>query len=130
MVEAEAWLKAAQEALDDAEFALNRQRYNKVAFWSQQAVEYSLKAAILFFKRKHARGHNLPLLFKIVQKEVNLAKDHAGKLGNLTVDYTRSRYVDITGITPSSAYLLEEAERKFQVASEVVKRIETAIRCA
>ncbi len=114
------WLSAARKSLERAERAFEFGDYEAAAFWSQQAVEFSLKAAHVLAGRLPPRTHHLPTLLRGVEGLVEVRERHL--LSELTPYYSISRYPDAFGGTPVVAE--ETASRFLRFARGVVSEVE------
>lgn len=117
------WLEAARINLRRAERAFEDGDYEACAFWSHQAVEFSLKALIIHSGELPERTHNLRRLYERVRGIVELDDQ---LLSELTPYYSVSRYPDIFMGVPHVHR--NTAERFLNFAREVVERVERAIR--
>lgn len=87
------WLKVAERNLGRAETSFERGDFEAAAFWSQQVVEFSLKALIIFKGDLPPRTHNLVELYRLVSDLLSCIEEEL--LSELTPYYSISRYPDI-----------------------------------
>ncbi|MHC1637272.1 MAG: HEPN domain-containing protein [Candidatus Nezhaarchaeales archaeon] len=120
------WIEAAKEDLVDASDAINRGRWFRAAFFSQQAVEKALKA-LFFIVRREEPPHiyTVTELYRLLREGgFTLPRDLEEQLYILNKYYTITRYPDAANGLPSEAVDKIEAERAYQVAHSVVTYIE------
>ena len=86
------WFESAIINLRRAERAFQANDFEACSFWSHQAVEFALKALIIYKGELPPRTHNLRRLYEIVQEVLNLDEQI---LSELTPYYSVSRYPDI-----------------------------------
>jgi len=120
------WIEAAHEDLVDASDAIQRGRWFRTAFFSQQAVEKALKA-MFFVVRREEPPHicTVTELYRLL-KEVGftLPQELEEQLYILNKYYTITRYPDAANGLPSEAVDRVEAERAYNLACSVVKAVE------
>ncbi|MDH5815682.1 MAG: HEPN domain-containing protein [Candidatus Nezhaarchaeota archaeon] len=120
------WIEAAHEDLVDAGDAIQRGRWFRAAFFSQQAVEKALKAMFFVVRREEPPHiHTVTELYRLL-KEVGftLPQELEEQLYILNKYYTITRYPDAANGLPSEAVDRVEAERAYNLACSVVKAIE------
>ena len=87
------WVEVARKNLERAEASVERGDFEAAVFWSQQTVEFMLKALVLFKGMLPPKTHNLVELYGLVR---DLVGDVAEELlSELTPYYSISRYPDI-----------------------------------
>ena len=119
--EVENWWKQAKRDLQTANNSLNSGDYYASAFWSQQAVEKSLKAVFLIVKNVHpSPSHSLIYL----ASEIDLDKKYFQFLRELTPAYINTRYPDIADALPSEIYDEVKAADLFKKAKEILLWLE------
>ncbi len=128
--EVELWVKAAKEDLEDAENALGRGRWFRVAFFSQQAVEKVLKALFFVVRREEPpHTHIVTELYAMLRESgFTLPRQLEEQLYILNKYYTVTRYPDAANGLPSESVDRVEAERAYNLAREVVEYVENYIR--
>lgn len=87
------WIEVARKNLRRAETAFERSDYEAAAFWSQQVVEFALKALVLFKGMLPPKTHNLVELYELVRGLIGDFEEEL--LSELTPYYSISRYPDI-----------------------------------
>ena len=117
------WLEAAKEDLEDAEYAIERGRWFRVAFFSQQAVEKALKALYPLIHRKEPpKIHTVTELYQELREAgFRLPSDLERSLYILNKYYTVTRYPDAANGPPSESVDEEEAMRAYTIARRVVE---------
>ncbi|MEM0223773.1 MAG: HEPN domain-containing protein [Thermofilum sp.] len=121
--EVEWWLKIAEKNVERAEAAFEREDFEAAAFWAQQAVEFSLKALVLFKGEVPPKTHNLVELYRLVSDLLSGVREEL--LSELTPYYSVSRYPDIFMGVPvvhrsTAARFLEFSRELLRRAREVV----------
>lgn len=116
------WIKLAQRNLRRAEEALKVQDFPEAAFWCHQAVEFALKAYVLYRGMLPHRTHNLMRLLRQADLE-DAFPTH--ELAELSPYYSISRYPDVFEGVPE---VEEETARRFyglaeHVVGEIKRRI-------
>ena len=119
------WLKTAEEDLADAEDALARGRWFRVAFFAQQAVEKALKALFFIVRREEPpRTRSIPdLYFKLKEAGFRLPEDLEQQIYVLSKYYTVTRYPDAANGLPSESVYKVEAERALEIARRVISYV-------
>ena len=124
------WMGAAYEDLEDAKIALERERWFRAAFFSQQAVEKALKALFFIVRREEPPKINTVTELYLMLKEAgfSLPKDLEEKIYVLNKYYTVTRYPDAANGLPSESVDGEEAERAVRIAEAVIKECEKILK--
>ena len=123
MVEFKAWLKFAYDDLLNCKAILHNDILtNIVAFHSQQAIEKSLKALLLYHEHDVPRIHSLNKLFKMNSNYIKINNpimivDLLDKL------YIESRYPSSFGLLPYGKPTLEDAKEFYNFALEVFNKV-------
>ena len=123
MVEFKAWLRFAyDDILNCKEILHNDTLTNVVAFHSQQAIEKSLKALLLYNEHDVPKIHSLNKLFKMNSNYVKINNkimivDLLDKL------YIESRYPSSFGLLPYGKLTLEDAKEFYDFALEVFNKV-------
>jgi HEPN domain-containing protein len=116
----EDWLAQARHDLKAANNSLTSQDYEWSSFQSQQCAEKALKA-LLRYRKKEMRGHDLPDLIEAVSHFVQVPNRVKLACEKLDAQYFRPRYPDsITDGYPAEFY--DEA-----IAKECVQNAETVL---
>ena len=126
--EVDLWLKDLEDTLKVAKdnFALGN--YHVAAFYTHQAVEKALKAAIIALKHKSPlKTHRLRLLYSEVASEVTLTIEQLRFLGELTPVARRARYTDAAQGLPSEIYTREIVIEYMEKAPPILEVIKTRI---
>lgn len=114
------WFEVAKRNLGRAKLSFETGDHEACVFWSQQAVEFCLKALMLALGSSPPKTHNLRDLYDRV-KDVLGPLDEA-TLSELTPYYSASRYPDVFSGVPE---VHERTARRFlQFAEEVLRKIE------
>lgn len=114
------WLTVAKKNLRRAKLMFEVGDHEACVFWSQQVVEFALKALMLALGLSPPKTHNLRGLYDHV-RDVLGPVDEA-LLSELTPYYSASRYPDIFSGVPE---VHESTARKFlRLAEEVLTRVE------
>lgn len=119
------WIKAAGRNIERAEASIEREDFEAAAFWAQQAVEFALKALVLFKGEIPPKTHNLVELYRLVSDVLSVAREEL--LSELTPYYSVSRYPDIFMGVPvvhrsTAKRFLEFAKELLKEVREVVER--------
>ncbi|MEM2791201.1 MAG: HEPN domain-containing protein [Thermofilaceae archaeon] len=117
------WLKAAERNVERAEASIERGDFEAAAFWAQQAVEFSLRALILFKGEIPPKTHNLVELHRLVSDLLSGVREEL--LSELTPYYSVSRYPDIFMGVP--VVHRSTAERFLQFSRELFERVRGVI---
>ncbi len=128
--EVKLWIGAAKEDLTDAEEAMGRGRWFRVAFYAQQAVEKVLKALFYVVRREEPPHiHTVTELYILLkEKGFTLPEDLENQLYVLNKYYTITRYPDAANGLPSESVDKLEAERALNIAKKVVEYVERSTR--
>jgi HEPN domain-containing protein len=92
--EAEIWWKQALRDLETADYLLDAERYDAVAFFAQQSVEKALKSMHIDRYGKLKKTHDLVLLAKgleLPQELIDFCKE-------LSPAYVYTRYPDVVPV--------------------------------
>ena len=110
--EVKLWMGAAYEDLEDAKIALERKRWFRAAFFSQQAVEKALKALFFIVRREEPpKIHTVTELYLMLKEAgFSLPKDLEEKIYVLNKYYTVTRYPDAANGLPANPWI--EGRRK------------------
>lgn len=121
--ESRLWLQAAIEDLEDAEYAMERGRWFRAAFFSQQAVEKALKALYpVILRREAPKIHTVTELYReLAGSGFRLPEDLERSIYILNKYYTVTRYPDAANGPPSESVDEEEALRAYRLAVRVVE---------
>ena len=110
------WMESAQRNLRRAEDAMKALDYAEAVFWCHQAVEFALKAFILWRGELPIKTHNLARL----AEQAGLRDVFpAHELSELSPYYSISRYPDVFEGIPEVEE--ETASRFYRLASHVLK---------
>ncbi len=117
----QSWLKQAKADLETARVDMEAKRHYASVFFSQQAVEKSLKAAYISLKHKDPpKTHDLDRLAEMIGKD----QDFQRSVGILNEEESTTRYPDATGGIPAEQFTQEDAERYLKKASDIVSQVE------
>lgn len=119
------WLEGAESDLTLAQKGKvsKKVRYNTLCFHSQQAVEKSLKAILIFLDIEYPRTHNISLLLTIIEKGgINVPKI-IFPASELT-KFTAMRYPDENDEINASEYKnsIAIAKKVFQWAKQIIHK--------
>jgi HEPN domain-containing protein len=106
------WLKQALHDLEMAEKNISIGGYDVSAFLAHQSVEKLLKAILIIKGGRSPKSHYIDEL----AKELRLSKELIDASSDLSVDYTFSRYPDVTDSIPYEQYNEEIAKEKVNLA--------------
>jgi len=127
--EVKLWMADSDDSIKVAKdnFALGN--YHVSAFYTHQAVEKALKAAIIAFKHKiPLKTHSLKDLHLEVADEVVLTDEQKDFLGELTPASQVARYVDVAVGLPREAYSKRLAEEYLNKALPIIDAVKTHMR--
>lgn len=113
------WLKQALHDLEMAEKNIQIGGYDIAAFLAHQSVEKLLKSIFAIKGRKIPKTHYIDEL----GKELKLKDEIIENINELTVDYTFSRYPDVSNVVPYEAYNEEIAKEKVKIAREIFEAL-------
>lgn len=113
------WLKQAVHDIQMAEKNIAIGGYDVAAFLAHQSVEKLLKAIFIIKGKKFPKTHYIDEL----ARELNLKKEYVDSLSELTVDYTFSRYPDVSENVPYEEYDEEIAKEKVKLAKEIFETL-------
>ena len=126
--EVELWLEDSDDSLKVARDNLALRNYHIAAFYTHQAVEKALKAAVIAFKREMPpKIHVLDKLYDELSANVSLTEEQKDFLVELTPTYQVSRYVDAAGRLPRDAYTKRLAERYLENALPIIDAVRKRI---
>ena len=111
------WYRQALHDLEMAEKNIEIGGYDVSAFLSHQCVEKLLKAGFILEGLSVPKTHFVDEL----ARRLNLPEQLQDEIIDLTVDYTFSRYPDVSEKVPYEEYTEEIAKKKVEIAKEVLK---------
>ncbi|AGJ62240.1 HEPN domain-containing protein [Saccharolobus islandicus] len=116
------WIEQALEDLDTAKVLLTNGKYYASAFYSQQAVEKSLKSLIIYLGKDPGKTHSLTELIEMVEKEgVTMPINIKENLMVLSPHFIISRYLDAANGVPFKQYSKSISEDLYNRAKEVIE---------
>ncbi|ADX84972.1 HEPN domain-containing protein [Saccharolobus islandicus] len=116
------WIEQALEDLDTAKLLLTNGKYYASAFYSQQAVEKSLKSLIIYLGKDPGKTHSLTELIEMVEKEgVTMPINIKENLMVLSPHFIISRYPDAANGVPFKQYSKSISEDLYNRAKEVIE---------
>lgn len=121
---AEKWLKQALHDLEMAEKNIDIGGYDVAAFLAHQSVEKLLKSIFALKGRKVPKSHYIDDL----ARQLALSDALVQSISELTVDYTFSRYPDVTEHVPYEEYDEEIAREKVNTAKELFELLKDLYR--
>lgn len=110
------WYRQAIHDLEMAKKNIEIGGYDVSAFLCHQCIEKLLKAGFILEGRNVPKTHFIDEL----ARELNLSEELQDKIMELTVDYTLSRYPDVSEEVPYEQYSKEIAMQKVKIATEVL----------
>ncbi|MEZ0343383.1 MAG: HEPN domain-containing protein [Caldimicrobium sp.] len=110
------WYRQAIHDLEMAKKNIEIGGYDVSAFLCHQCIEKLLKAGFILEGRNVPKTHFIDEL----ARELNLPEELQDKIMELTVDYTLSRYPDVSEEVPYEQYSKEIAMQKVKIATEVL----------
>ena len=119
LANAKKWLKQAVHDLEIARKNISIEGYDIAAFLAHQSVEKLLKSIIIIKKNKLSKTH----LIDDLAREINLPEDLIEIINDLTVDYTFSRYPDVSNSVPYEEYDEKIAEEKVTKAEMIFQKL-------
>ncbi len=111
------WFKQPKHDLLMAEKNLSIEGYDVAAFLSQQSVEKLLKSIFALEGKQIPRIHYIDEL----SRKLGLSEEIMNDVIQLTVDYTFSRYPDVSELVPYEEYNEEIAQEKVDQAKRIFK---------
>lgn len=112
------WWKQGIEDLDTAEKMLKLKKYSDASFYSQQAVEKTLKALYIKLKKQlPPKTHSLTELGRALKVSGKIFSN----LKHLNPEYIVSHYPDAAYGVPSEMYTEEKATTNIKKAKEVIE---------
>jgi HEPN domain-containing protein len=118
------WYKQALHDLQMAEKNISIKGYDIAAFLAHQSVEKLMKSTFAYEGKKIPKTHYIDEL----AKEINLGEDIIDEVLDLTVDYTFSRYPDVSQQIPYEQYNEEIAKDKVERAKKIFQEIKKKYR--
>ncbi len=113
------WLKQALHDLEMAEKNIGIGGYDVAAFLAHQSVEKLLKAILAIKGMKVPKTHYIDEL----GKKLKLKSEIMENIAELTVDYTFSRYPDVSEQVPYEVYNEELAKEKVNIAKNIFESL-------
>jgi len=119
IINARKWLKQAKHDLTIAKRNIEIEGYDVSAFLAHQAVEKLLKSLMILKKNKLPKTH----LIDDIARDLNLSNEIIELVNDLTIDYTFSRYPDISNSVPYEEYNEIIARDKINKAEIIFKKL-------
>lgn len=113
------WYKQAKHDLLMAEKNITIEGYDIAAFLAQQSVEKLFKSIFALEGKEIPRIHYIDELARLL----GLSKEIMNDVIDLTVDYTFSRYPDVSELVPYEEYDEEIAQEKVDKAKRIFERL-------
>lgn len=113
------WFKQAKHDLLMAEKNITIEGYDIAAFLAQQSVEKLLKSIFALEGKEIPRIHYIDDL----SRQLGLSEEIMNDVIDLTVDYTFSRYPDVSELVPYEEYDEEIAQEKVDKAKRIFERL-------
>jgi len=108
------WYRQAVHDLEMAEKNIEIGGYDVSAFLSHQSIEKLLKAGLILEGKGVPKTHFIDEL----ARELYLPDELQEKIMELTVDYTLSRYPDVSNEVPYEQYTRDIAAGKLEIAKK------------
>ncbi len=115
--ETQNWLTQAEADLNTSKNSLKSRDYYASVFWSQQAAEKSLKAALIEKKDELVKIHDLVILGRMAELPENLLD----KCEILSRVYIESRYGVLDSEIPAKKFTKSDSLKFHFIAEEIVK---------
>jgi len=119
LANAKKWFKQAVHDLEIARKNIPIEGYDIAAFLAHQSIEKLLKSIIIVKKNKLPKTH----LIDDLAREINLPEDLIEIINDLTVDYTFSRYPDVSNSVPYEEYSEKIADEKVKKAEMIFQKL-------
>jgi len=116
---AKKWFKQALHDLKMARKNISIEGYDIAAFLAHQSIEKLLKSIIILRKNKLPKTH----LIDDLAREIGLSEQLTDLINELTIDYTFSRYPDISNSVPFEEYNEKIADEKVKNAERIFKKL-------
>jgi len=113
------WLKQALHDLEMAEKNIAIGGYDIAAFLAHQSIEKLLKSILAIQGKKIPKVHYIDEL----AKQLKLDNDLVDSISELTIDYTFSRYPDVSEHIPYEEYNEEISREKVKIAKDVFESL-------
>ncbi|MEN6378620.1 MAG: HEPN domain-containing protein [Methanofastidiosum sp.] len=114
------WLRQSLHDLEMAEKNIDIKGYDITAFLCHQAVEKLLKAIYLLEKGIIPKSHYIDE----IAIELKIGNELLDLISELTIDYTYSRYPDVSDKIPYEEYDEKLAREKLEVATNIFVLLE------
>ena len=121
--EIENWLRQSEADLRKVKVLIKSKDFDGAVFYSQQAVEKSLKALCLLKFKEILKGHSI---IYFAQK-VEVPKEMISGIRDLNPEYLVTRYPDMAAGIPAELYDDEIAGKHEKTAQEVVAWVKKQI---
>jgi len=116
------WAKSAYYDLENIRYIINVDYLTHiVAFHSQQAIEKSFKAIIVFHQSKLPKQHDLLKLHTLVKDHFNIEDESI--LEDLNELYIESRYPSAFGLLPYGKPTREDAKEFYGFANNIFDKV-------
>ena len=123
MEEYENWLEQAKADLTTAKNSNNSKDFYASCFWSQQAVEKSLKSLIIKKTKELPKIHDLVILSRLAVLPQNFKE----KVKLFSGVHIETRYGIIGNIIPAKNFKEKDSSKFLEVAKEVLEWVKIKI---
>ena len=111
------WFEQAKADLITAKNSQQSKDYYASCFWSQQAVEKSLKSLLIKSAKKLQKTHDVIILSRLT----NIPDKLKDKIKSLSGIHVETRYGIVGNIIPAKNYKEEDSKKFIEIAEEVIE---------
>lgn len=123
------WLKDLDYTKSKAIEFMKLAHFDTAALYTHMAVEKSLKAAIVAFKRKEPpKTHNLKRLYSEISNQIQLTDEQIAFLDELTPAVSKTRYMDVTLELADEIYTKDIVSEYIKKAVPIIELIKRSIK--
>ena len=116
------WLKSSYYDLENIKYIINVEYLTHIiAFHSQQSIEKSFKAIIVFYSNKLPKQHDLLKLHTQIKDYLNIENESI--LEDLNELYIDSRYPGNMGLLPYGKPTIEDAKEFYEFTKGIFDRV-------
>ena len=114
------WIYFAEQDLNFAKFGFKDKFYSHVCFLSQQTVEKSCKAFLIYNSLNYPKTHKIVEIINSNKKLLDLFKEFINEIKLLDAFYIPTRYPDgIPGSLPEGLPDKKDAESSLSIAERI-----------
>ena len=122
------WIYFAEQDLNFAKSGLKDKFYSHVCFLSQQTVEKTCKAFLIYNNLNYPKTHKIVEIINSDKKLLDLLKEFIDEIKLLDAFYIPTRYPDgIPGILPEGLPDKKDAESSLSIAEKIFNIIKKEI---